>query len=233
MSTRNRTNKLVNYDLPIGGQLYRLLRQQIIRNEILPGSRISESQIADFFSVSRQPVREAFIKLSEEGLLVVRPQRGTYVRKILTTSVMDARFVREAIEADIVKLLATNATSKLLEDLKQQLQAQRVAAADNDSVNFIELDELFHRTLAEGANRVYAWKIIEGLKAQFDRVRYLSVFQFSMEKIVEQHSAIVDGIIAADKQLAEQAMRSHLQEILNDLPAIAKANPTLFEETED
>jgi len=57
-------------------------------------------------AISRQPVSETFIKLASESHLGIRPQRGTFVAKISLAHVMDARFVREAVEADIIKLLA-------------------------------------------------------------------------------------------------------------------------------
>ena len=99
-----------NLDLsaPVGPQLTAALRQSIIRNQLKPGVRLSEAEIGARFGISRQPVREAFIKLAEEGLLEIRPQRGSFVRKISLEAVMDARFVREAVEADIVKACAAD-----------------------------------------------------------------------------------------------------------------------------
>ena len=70
--------------LSIGTQLHRHLRGAIIRGEIQPGQALSESEIAKQYSMSRQPVREAFIKLAEERLVVILPQRGTFVVKILS-----------------------------------------------------------------------------------------------------------------------------------------------------
>lgn len=213
---------------PVGPQLYRRLRECIIQGELAPGSRISESELARDFAVSRQPVREAFIKLSEEGLLEVRPQRGTFVRKIAKNAVMDSRFVREAIEADIVKLLAAAPDKGLIRNLRGQLAEQR-RAAGRDAARFMELDELFHRTLAEAAGKSFAWNVIEGVKAQMDRVRHLSLFHFPMEKLVEQHTDIVDAIAAGETKVAESAMRAHLREILNDLPHIAASRPEFFD----
>jgi DNA-binding GntR family transcriptional regulator len=214
---------------PVGRQLYRILRERIIHNDLQPGSRISESELASAFAVSRQPVREAFIKLAEEGLLEVRPQRGTYVRKISTAAVMNARFVREAIEADIVKLLAGSPNPELIAELRTQIAEQR-RVASGDPLRFMELDERFHRTLAAAAGKAAVWSIVENLKAQMDRVRYLSVQQFPMAKLVEQHAAIVAAVAAGDRSGAEDALRAHLREILDDLPAIARAQPELFEE---
>lgn len=214
--------------VPVGPQLHAILRERIIRNELEPGTRVSESEFAAAFSVSRQPVREAFIKLAEEGLVEVRPQRGTFISKISQAAVMDARFVREAIEADIVKLLAQAPDAALAEELKRQLREQRKAAA-SDADRFILLDELFHRTLAEAAGKSRAWTLMEGLKSQMDRVRYLSLIRFPMGKLLRQHEAIAGRIAKGDAAGAEDAIRGHLREILNDLPAIAAEKPDLFE----
>ncbi|GIL01308.1 MAG: GntR family transcriptional regulator [Alphaproteobacteria bacterium] len=222
------TQRKIEQRAPVGPQLYRLLRERIIHNELQPGTRISEAEIAAAFSVSRQPVREAFIKLAEEGLVEVRPQRGTFVSKISQAAVMDARFVREAIEADIVKLLAQRRDTTLATELRRQLAEQRKAAT-TDPDRFILLDEMFHRTLAEAAGKARAWAVVEGLKAQMDRVRYLSLIRFPMSKLLGQHEAIASTITEGDAAGAERAMRGHLREILNDLPAIAGENPELFD----
>ncbi len=211
----------------VGPQLYRLLRERIIRNDLEPGARISESDIAADYAVSRQPVREAFIKLAEDGLVEIRPQRGTFVCKISIPAVMDARFVREAIEADIVKVLAANPDDALERELRSQLDEQQ-RVAGRDSVRFIALDERFHRSLAEAAGKSHAWNVLENVKVQMDRVRHLATKRFPMEALVEQHRAIVDAIAAGDVRAAESAMRNHLRTILTDLPEVARDRPEFF-----
>ena len=89
--------------LSIGAQLHRILRAAIIRGELVPGQAISEIEMSKKFSISRQPVREAFIKLGEERLIEVLPQRGTYIRKISVKEVQEARHLREIIEVSIVR----------------------------------------------------------------------------------------------------------------------------------
>jgi DNA-binding GntR family transcriptional regulator len=227
------TQWTIEKSAPIGPQLLRILRDRIIRSDLEPGCRISESEIAAEFSVSRQPVREAFIKLADEGLLEVRPQRGTYVRKIVISEVKDARFVREAIEADIVKLLARDADKALAKQLRSQLAAQR-KVAHGDHIRFMQLDERFHRTLAEAAGKTYAWNVLENVKSQMNRVRHLNlaIQQFSIPMLIEQHAAITNAIADGDEAAAQTAMRGHLREILNDLPAIANGKPEFFEDAE-
>lgn len=208
-------------------QLYQLLRGRIVRTELLPGEVISASEIAKSYNVSRQPVREAFIKLAEAGLVQISPQRGTMITRIIESAVMDARFVREAIEADVVRLVAVTCDAAMARELQDQIAAQqRMAEDDNEA--FVRLDELFHRTLAEMAGKPYAWRVVEDVKAQMDRVRFLSVQKNHIRVLIVQHARIVDSITRNDVAEAEAAMRVHLREILNSMPEVAKARPDLF-----
>ncbi|WP_370046176.1 MULTISPECIES: GntR family transcriptional regulator [Salipiger] len=213
---------------PVGAQLTAALRQCIIRNQLKPGVRLSEAEIGARFGISRQPVREAFIKLSEEGLLEIRPQRGSFVRKISLEAVMDARFVREAVEADIVKACAADPSSGLVEELREQIRGQQRLVDDRPAA-FVPLDDMFHRTLAQAAGRPNAWAVIEGMKTQMDRVRQMTSINFPLAHLITQHNAVVDAIEARDPQAAEQAMRGHLQMILQDLPAIREGFPDYFD----
>lgn len=213
----------------VGPQVYRLLRRRIIQAELLPGERLSESEVAKTLSVSRQPVREAFIKLSEEGLVQVLPQRGTFVTRISVAAVMDARFVREAIEADVVKLVAASHTGDTVDELRRLIGEQK-KVPHNDRAAFLRLDEMFHRTLAAAAGKSYAWSVVESVKAQMDRVRFLSVDDMHIDRLVGQHESILEGVLSGDVVRAEEAMRLHLREILKSLPEIARSRADLFDE---
>lgn len=212
---------------PARAQIYGGLRRSIIRGEIPPGAALSEADIARRLSVSRQPVREAFMKLVEDGLVEVRPQRGSFVRKINKDAVMDARFVREAIEARIVRKLAIVPDKNLIQKLRELLVAQE-AVPLHQLEDFMKLDEEFHKTLANAACSLYGWKVIEAIKMQADRVRYLSLQKFPQKNLVRQHTSIVDAIERADPNQAEQEMQNHLQLILEDLPIIEKEHPDFF-----
>lgn len=211
----------------IGPQVIRILRERIIYNDLRPGAAISESAMAMIYQISRQPVREAFIRLADEGLLEIRPQRKTLVKKISYAAVLDARFVREAVEADIVKLLAESPDPSLVSELRRQLRCQ--AEEISSPVRFIRRDEQFHRTLAEAAGKRSAWQFIEEFKTQMDRVRILRLQKFPVEKLIKQHGAIVDSIESGEVGRAEKAVRYHLQEILRVLPQIYSENMNFFD----
>ena len=105
----------------VSTQLHRKLRDRIIICELAPGQRISAAEIASSYGLSRQLVREAFIKLAEENLVSVRPQRGTFIKRISVSAALAARFIREAVEADLVRKVAEVATPKMTASLNSQL----------------------------------------------------------------------------------------------------------------
>jgi len=213
-------------------RLFQVLRESIIRMVLAPGQALSEKEIADTFLVSRQPVREAFIRLSEAGLVEVKPQRGTYVVKISQRAVLEARFVREAVEVAVVKLAAEKGLDQaVLTDLHDLLARQQRCLEPNDYDRFYRLDEAFHRTLSLGVQQYAAWKVIEEVRAQLDRVRYLSVpHSTPLERLVDQHTRIIAAIEARDVNQTEQAMTLHLREILVSMPELVRRFPAMFEE---
>jgi DNA-binding GntR family transcriptional regulator len=218
---------------PIGKQIFRALREAIFVGQMVPGTPLSEKEVSDMFQVSRQPVREAFIKLVEAGVLQVLPQRGTFVKRISPRQVREGRFIREAIETAVVRKAAVSITDEQLQALADNLREQKLAAKSNDTAAFLALDEAFHYAIAQAIDCTAAWETIQDIKAQMDRVRYLSLPDVSpLDLLIKQHARILAGLRAHDPSAAEDAMRSHLREILMSLGPIAERNPAWFEADE-
>ena len=218
---------------PIAPQLVTMLRQGIADMRLRPGEALSEKEIAGRFGVSRQPVREAFIKLSEAGLVEIRPSRGTYVMKISVREVANARLVRESIESDIARHAARLATPDQLAGLRRLIDEQKQAAAAEDFRRFNDRDEAFQRAIADIVQSDYAWRIVEAARFQTDRVRLLSLPAASpLPVLISQHEEIANRLEARDGNGAAHAMRRHLREILLALSRIAEAHPEFFSDTE-
>lgn len=216
--------------VPVTRQLTRALREAIVTMRLRPGEMISEQEIATRYGVSRSPVREAFIRLGDAGLLKIRPQRGTLVVKISQIAVENARFIREAIECAVVRDAARRADKTDRTALGESLERQRAAAEARDGAAVFALDEEFHRLLAGIAGRPAAWDVVEEVKAQMDRVRFIDMSQaIPMSIVVAHHTTIAEAVTAGDAAAAERAMRAHLALILESLPRLAAAYPDLFE----
>lgn len=213
----------------MGHRVFRAIKQAIVRGQLAPGHPVSEAELARQLGVSRQPVREAFIKLSEMGLVEIRPQRGTFVQLISRREVESARFIREAIEVAVARRAAEVATQEGVASLQRLVDEQEKSGDHPDQSRFLALDDEMHRTIAVLADCEHAWRLVEDLKIQMDRVRYLSISDATpVETIIAQHRAIVAAIAANDPDASEAAIHVHLREILKSLPMIAAANSDVF-----
>jgi len=216
---------------PINQQIYRVLRKDIVECRIPPGKLLSEKEIAARFAVSRQPVREAFIKLAEVSLVQVLPQRGTFVLRISAQQVAQARFIRQAVECATARRAAEAITAQQITLLEHNLHRQELAAQNRQMREFFGLDDDFHRLLADIAGCPLSWAVIESIKATMDRVRFLSLEQVSPpQRLITQHFAIFNRIKARDPDAAEQAMREQLQELIYTITPIAEQNRDWFED---
>lgn len=218
---------------PHGSAAHRLeaeLRRAIVGLELAPGTRLSEQEIAARYGVSRQPVREALIALARTRLVEIQPQRGTVVVKISVRKMMQARFVREAIECAVARRAAEAFDAGARERVADLLDLQEKMATRGDHAAFQRYDELFHVALAEGAGCPLAWEVVSDIKAHMDRACHLSLIGAdAMLPLVAQHRAIVAAIDARDPEAAAAAMHAHLSEILRALPRIEAEHPELFE----
>lgn len=213
----------------IAGRIFRALREAIVTLRLLPGNSLSEAEVARQMGVSRQPVREAFIKLQEIGLVEIVPQKGTFIVKISQSDVSNARFIREAVEVAIARRAAEVADACDIAALHTLIADQQRADEAGDQEWFLELDDAFHKAIARSADCLYGWSIIEDLKAQMDRVRFLSLPEATpVGKLIAQHQSIADAIQAGDSEGAGAAMQKHLNEILTSLPRLAGAHAELF-----
>ena len=211
-------------------RIERELREAIVRLDLLPGTRVSEQEIATRYGASRQPVREALIALAQSGFLETRSNRGTMVVKISVQHLLEARFVREAVEVAVVRRACEHFDPLTREQIEANLDRQKQTYALEDHDKFRQLDARYHSSLAKGAGCLLAWHTIKDTKAQFDRVgNLMQIKRDNRALLLDQHRAIVDAIDAHDADAAEAVIREHLHYILKDLPEAAAIYSDLFE----
>ena len=219
----------LNISEPVNQQVYRTLRRAIITCQVLPGILLSEKDISTQFNVSRQPVREAFIKLAEAGLFKILPQRGTFVTKISVKKVIDGQFIREAVECAIIKRAAQEISDADLLLLEKNLKEQIDANKRKDIRYFLEKDDEFHQILMNIVDCPMAWETVENIKAMMDRVRYLTLEDISPpENLVKQHEKIVIALRKHDPEMAAIALHEHLSTILKTIKLVSQQHNEWF-----
>lgn len=208
------------------GELY----DDIVGLNLLPGARISEVEVAKRFDLSRQPIREAFGRLSRLGLIKVSPQRPTIVRHFSLDEIQNARFIRTAIEADVVRKACEDRDSSIDALLTDCVAAQKISVEENDAERFHTLDYEFHKLLCRSAKADFAFELISSSKAQVDRLCMLALTsKSSMEKLYNDHVAILDALMAGNKQKADKALRRHLDRLTPTIDSVYEKHRNYFE----
>ncbi len=214
----------------VAPQIYFDLRERIVSVSLVPGELLSEVRIAQDYGVSRTPVREAFKRLEEEGLLDVVPKVGSFVARIDLDAVRDSQFIRETLECRIVELAALRIRPAQRAQLVAVLARQNTAIEGNDSAAFFRADESMHELLAKIAGHARTWVVIHEAKAQLDRLRRLALIDPERQrKRLIEHRAIVERVCAGDGTGATAAMREHLRAILRAIEGVAKINEHYFD----
>ena len=193
----------------VADQVFDALHEQVLSLDLPPGAKLSEADVARAMGVSRQPVRDAFYRLSKLGFLTIRPQRATTVSPISERAVMQARFIRTALEVETIRVACGALTNTDLAALDGILNQQKQAVDTADKLTFHALDDLLHKEICTRAGLGFAWDIIRENKAHMDRVRFLSL-AFASQRAFDDHVMLLDALKARDADQAVRHMRDHL-----------------------
>lgn len=220
---------LIDRRLPPGGQVYAVLRGHIVKGHFLPGAALSEKRLAEEMGVSRTPIREALIRLAEDGLVNIVPQSGTYVSPIDIDAVYDSQLIREALECATVFAAARKIRRPEAEDLAVILEEQKGCLAAGDREGFIAADDKLHARLIEISGRSGVAKTVAGAKLHLDRVRYMTGEDSPhIQFVITQHEEIIDRVVHHDGRGARRAMRVHLRLVFDKLDRLLWDRQVLF-----
>lgn len=207
-------------------QVLETLREAIVTLQLAPGIALDRSQLAEQFGVSQTPVRDALIRLSEEGLVIVRPQHATLVSRIDVPAAREAHFLRRSLELEIIRELVLNADDTALEALHTQLAVQRTLASRQDYRGFVAADKEFHRQMYAAAGMPRLWTLVQRMSGHVDRLRLLHLpTAGKTESIAREHETIVEALQRRDAAAAQEALRAHLSGTLASVDEIRKSHP--------
>lgn len=210
--------------------VYETLHDEIVSLEILPGTKLSETEVARRFGVSRQPVRNAFTKLGNEELLVIRPQKATEVRGFSMDRVALARLVRLSVELEITRCAMSLWDADCEAKLGENLALQEQAIDRGDLAGFHALDYDFHRLICTLSNNPMAFEVILKSKQKVDRLCMLSLSKDTEARsLLEDHRDIAEGMASGDLEKAQNTIRRHLSRLEKTIEFIYETHPDYFE----
>lgn len=211
-------------------QVHDALQDSILRGRIPPRTALSEATISSVINVSRTPVREALAQLADEQLVQIYRQVGTIVAPVRISLIEEGRFVRSTLECANHVQLALNITPDQLAEFGRIVGQQRQAVESGQIDKFFELDELMHRRLFEFAGRDHVWPMLEPMKRQFDRVRWLLLGHVSghAERALREHEQILAQMSARDVAGLGASVSMHINHISDHLTALRQQAPQTF-----
>lgn len=214
-------------------RVFAYLRDDIVALRRVPGSPLREKEVAAAFNVSRTPVREAILKLADERLVDIFPQRGTFIARINTAEVFDALFLRIAVESAAAATAAERSSREAAIHLGDNLRRhEEIAARTSMGTAFYQVDEEFHQALLDISGHPTIWRVVNNAKAHMDRVRRLALPDPGhFQHVLRGHRRIVEAVASGDGPAAAAAARDHLEPLRDILNRLAEKHPDYFDFT--
>jgi DNA-binding GntR family transcriptional regulator len=201
-----------------GHTAYRRLREGIASGQFHPNERLVEASVAMRLGVGRTAVRAALVRLDQEGLVTLEPNRGARVRLISDREALEIEEVRATLEAMLARRAATRATPADLRELRQVVVEMRRRVDKKDSIGYSDLNARFHQLIWAAADHATASRLVGSLKSQSIRLQYQTILRPGRtEMSLREHEAIFSALKAHDADAAEEAMVAHLAEVQETL----------------
>jgi len=194
------------------------LRVDILKGTFAPGERLIEVALADRYSVGRGVVRAALVELRAEGLVDMEANRGAVVRRIGLEEAIEIAEARKVLEALLAARAASNKDPAAKETLLEIVEEMRDSVAAADNARYSKLNRLLHGRIWEISQHRVAKDLVANLRDRSAHHQFrLAVMPGRSEESLQQHIAIVDAIVAGNAQDAEDAMRDHLESVIQVL----------------
>ena len=207
-------------------QVFERLRGMIISLELPPGSPLSRAALAAQFGVSSTPIRDALMRLEEEGLVDVFPQYATVVSRVDVRLAQQAHFLRQAVELEIVRALALRHDDAFPAELNATIARQQKFAKAGDFEKFMAADNEFHAQLYAATDKHDIWSLVRSRSGHIDRLRRLHLpSPGKAQDIVRHHKLIAKSIDAGEPEEAQKHLRTHLSGTLSELARIRARYP--------
>lgn len=211
------------------GFVCEVLRAEIIALALAPGAVLSRQELQDRFGFSSTPIRDALMRLQEEGLVDIFPQHATVVSLIDIARARQGQFLRRSVEMELVRELALKPEPDLVEKLRSLIRQQSAFSDLNETAAFAAADQAFHRAMYEALGMGELWHLVRRQSGHIDRLRNLHLPRAGkMREILADHTAIIDAIAASQPEAAQEALRVHLSHSLEFVDKLRQSNPEYF-----
>ncbi len=196
---------------------YERIKSDILSGKYKPGQHMREKDLCDELKVSRTPIRDALIRLGQEGLVVLKPHKGVFVRKFTKKNIQDYYQTRAVLEGLGAELATKNITveskqelSNILRNMKDALHAQK-ETNDYDDKKIIHINDYFHDYIFTIAGNEILDQMRKTLAHPVALIRVTSwIKEGRRQESLEEHENIIKAILQEDHQKAKECAELHI-----------------------
>lgn len=208
---RKKETHLARSKQSTNGEVHEKLREMILNFELYPGSRITETELAERFSVSRTPIREALQRLAYEGHIVILPKQGCFVRNIDIDELTQHYRVRVSLEMLSLETACASMSDEDLEALGEAWDPVEQTGRTDNSEKMEARDESFHIALAEGGGNKALAHYLRQVNNQIRVIRRLDFTNSDrIDRTYAEHHEIVQCLLRRDLDTAKALMTTHI-----------------------
>ncbi|WP_133753246.1 GntR family transcriptional regulator [Naumannella halotolerans] len=194
---------------------YAHLKEAILDGELLGGTMVSEGSIADRLSMSRTPIREAFLRLQAEGWMRLYPKRGALVVEVHPHELEDILEARVVVESAAVRRFERSEVSlaQLRSDLLEQIALQRSTHATGDLGAFTAADAAFHWLIVKAGGNALLADFFATLRERQQRMTARSLWRRDdiAATVIAEHERLTDLIAMGDADAFAAALDTHVR----------------------
>lgn len=194
-------------------RVYQALKRDLVRGRDPADQALSELALSRRYRASRTPVREAAVRLQQEGLLRIVPNRGYFVSPITINWLNQIYEYRAAIESACAELAARkNSNEALLAELTEQTCLTTYSAGDRAGYErFIELDTEFHVGIAQLTQNPLLIRAVRDMRSQMERIMFAAIgIGYFGEAPQREHREIISAIQQHQADRAREQMAAHI-----------------------
>jgi DNA-binding GntR family transcriptional regulator len=197
---------------------YRIIKNQILNFEVKAGEQLRVEALADRMGISRTPIREALLRLVNEGLVKAESRVGYFVRGMTKRDLIELFELREILESYAAEKAAALMRDDELEYLQTLHEKSVQAVKQSKLLKFVELEIKLHNLIIEKSDNRRLFEMLESLKDLTYRERVLSVESMdNLKASLKEHSEVVEALNSKNGKLAGQKMKKHIQSVKSRL----------------
>jgi DNA-binding GntR family transcriptional regulator len=206
--------------------VYERLKNNLVKGNLPPGSKLVETEISRSLGVSRTPLREAFGRLQQDGLIEILPRRGAFVKKQSLEEVLESLELREVLEGLAIRLLCRHRQPEIILQMKSCFRGFTVKNIERSLEPYAHRNVRFHNLIIDGSGNRKLIAAIRNLYDQMDMVRLHTIsLPGRARKSLTEHLRIIDLVEKGRGDLAERELRAHIRTLRDAVPQVYPPRP--------